>query len=237
MEFPRMNSIASPALLLLAVSFVSCAAKHPPRIADGCYTIAPRLSETWSTLQDARSGPNGCAPDAEGRERCEALRFEIEGLAQACPNHPPALFAGAILAYEDRNLIKSQQLLDSLLALNSPHPEAAALRARIAIEQGNVPFALRFLEQQVRITGDNAGLREAHASALFLAHRSDEAREELDIAEALGAPKHRIAFHRGLIHESEGRRDMAAKEYESALLAKPGWAVADSRLKALRARR
>ena len=98
-----------------------------------------------------------------------------------------------------------------------------------------MPFALKFLAQQIRISMDHAGLREVYASALYLAKRLEEAKSELEIAAALGAPKWRIAYHRGLIEEATGHLAEAERNYEDALRERPGWKAADSRLKGLQA--
>lgn len=217
-------------LLACSLTLAACSSRRPPRLVDGCFNAAARFEQAWTALQEARAA--GCQPDSFGVERCDVMRREIERLAQTCPAHGPALMANAVLAYDARNLPQSQRLLDELLAMPEPHPDAAALRARIAIEEGNLPFALRFLAQQVRISGDHFGLREAYASALYLDRKYDEAAAQLKAAEKLGAPAYRILFHRALLHESEGRNNEALKDYSAALQAKPGWPPAVSRLKA-----
>ncbi len=54
-------------------------------------------------------------------------------------------------------------MLDELASLHTAYPEAAVLRARIALEEGNRPFAIRFLDQQIRQFGDVPQLRETYA--------------------------------------------------------------------------
>jgi hypothetical protein len=71
---------------------------------------------------------------------------------------------------------------------------------------------------------------------LFLDGKMAEARGELTMAGLLGAPRWRIAYHLGLIEEALGLGAEAGKFYAEALQGNPGWAPADSRLKALRAR-
>jgi tetratricopeptide (TPR) repeat protein len=141
--------------------------------------------------------------------------------------------ANALLAFEDRNFIKSQQVLDQLFSLGVNQPEAAILRIRIALEQGNVPFAVRFAEQQIHQIGDDAGLREAYASALYLAGKWDETRAQLSAAQQLGAPQWRTDYAQGLVAEAEGKFEEAKTRYQAALNAKPGWKQADSRLRGL----
>jgi hypothetical protein len=69
------------------------------------------------------------------------------------------------------------------------------LRAQIALEEGNVPFARRLLEQEIMLVPDHAGLHEVHAATLFVDRRLDEARAELTRAAALrcAALAHRLS--------------------------------------------
>lgn len=226
-----------PLSVLVLLLLSACSQRGPRRVADGCFTIKTRLDRAWNDLRAARGPEGDCEPDSSGRERCQALRWEIERLAMACPEYAPAQFAIAAFAFDDANYVRAQQTLDSLLADLKPHPEAEILRARVALAQGNVPFAIRFLQDKVQITADHPGLREALASALYLGKRYGEAAEQLGIAGRLGAPDYRIAYHSALIHEAEGAWDQAIERYESALQLKPGWQAAESRLRALKARR
>jgi predicted Zn-dependent protease len=144
--------------------------------------------------------------------------------------------ANAVLAYDDQQPAEAQQLLDLILVQQRSHPDAAVLRARIAVEEGNVPFARRLLEQQIKLVPDHSGLHETFAATLYLDGRMDEARGELTMAGALGAPRWRIAYHLGLIEEAEGRTDEASRFYAEAVQGNPGWVPAESRLRALKAR-
>ena len=144
--------------------------------------------------------------------------------------------ANAVVAYDDRDPIQSQQFLDQVLAQPGRYPDAAVLRARIAIEEGNVPFARRLLEQQIRLVPDHSGLHETLGAALYLDGRLPEATLELTTARALGAPGWRVAYHLGLVEEAAGRFDEASRHYGEALEGNPDWAQAQSRFNALRAK-
>jgi len=142
--------------------------------------------------------------------------------------------ANAVIAYDGHRPVQSQQFLDQILAQSRTYPDAAVLRAQIAIEDGNVPFARRLLEQQIKLAPDHAGLHETYGATLYLGGQLPEARRELTMAGALGAPRWRVAYHLGLVEEASGRPDEAGRYYSEALEANPGWAPAQSRLKALR---
>jgi tetratricopeptide (TPR) repeat protein len=223
-----------------------CAALLPGLLAGACAHTSPlvhqqclnadaQLAAVWQPLDAQRA--KGCAASVEpGAPDCDRLRHELERLALVCADHAPTLMANAVIAYEDHEPVKSQQLLDQILAQPRSFPDAAALRARIAIEEGNLPFARRLLEQQMTLAPDHPGLRETYGAALYVAGQLPEARRELAAARTLGAPAWRIAYHLGLIEEATGRLDLAAQYYAEALQGNPGWAQAASRLKALRAK-
>jgi tetratricopeptide (TPR) repeat protein len=221
--------------MLYSLGASSCATRAVRLSGNGCSDAGARLNESWTALQEARSSAGGCVPDRNGVDRCEAMRRQIELLSHECPNNAQTLMANAVLAYDAKQVVKAQQLLDQLFSIQGVYPEAAVLRGRIALEEGNIPFVLKFLAQQIRISMDHAGLREVYASALYLAKRWEEAKAELEIASALGAPKWRIAYHRGLIEEATGHLAEAQRYYEDAVQERPGWKAADSRLKGLRA--
>jgi predicted Zn-dependent protease len=200
-----------------------------------CFNPDRQLAELLAPLESARA--QGCDPAVQGgMSECDRLQREIERLAVVCPAHAPTLMANAVIAYDEQRPEESQQLLDVILAQPRSHPDAAALRARIAIEEGNLPFARRLLTQHIKLAPDHPGLHETNAAALYLDGNLGDARAELTLAQTLGAPRWRIAYHLGLIEESSGRGDEASRLYAEALAGNPGWAPAEGRLRALRAR-
>ena len=229
MEIHR-NQFALLALLLLP----ACAPRRLPVSVNTCATAPAQLREAWNKLQEKRTSSGGCTGISAAL--CEQLRLEIDRIGQNCPGDQQATLATAILAYDERQLAKAQQLLDNLINSTLPHPEAAALRARIAIEEGNLPFALRFLSEQIRLSGDHPGLREVHASALFLSGSLDRALEELTAAARLNAPLWRVEYGRGLIAESRKDWTKARQHFEAAVAARPDWTTPKARLRALDAR-
>jgi predicted Zn-dependent protease len=220
-------------LLACLVINVSCAARTV-RSKLQCTDPDQRLQLFWNELQDARQSSNGCAT-VNGVSPCDRLRRDISTLAYMCPANTAALLANAILAYDARQIFLAQQLLDEILSKPGVRPEAAVLRSRIAIEEGNVPYASRFIQEQIRLNPDYAELREMLAATFFLTAQYDDAIRELNSASTLGSPRWRIAYHLGLI--SEAKRDIpgARRLYQEVLQLKPGWSPAESRLKGLNA--
>lgn len=223
----------------LCAVFTVCAlvagacATAPPLARQQCENADAQLASLLQPYEALRA--KGCDAGVKpGESDCDHLRREIARLAVICPSHAPTLMANAVIAYDERRPGDAQQLLDQILSQPRTYPDAAVLRGQIAIEEGNVPFALRMLSQQIELVPDHAGLHETYAAALYLDGRMAEATSELTLAEALGAPPWRVAYHRGLIEEAAGRRDEAARYYAAAVEGNPGFQPAESRLKALR---
>ena len=175
-----------------------------------------------------------CGPNASvERPSCDRVRQALARLALVCQYHEPTLFANAVLAYDVRRPADSQQYLDLVLSKPGAHPDAAVLRAQIATEEGNLPFARRLLEQQGRLAPDHAGLHEALGGALYFLREWETATRELTAAGRLGSPRWRIAYHLGLVEEAQGHLDNARRLYTESLQGNPAWAVARSRLAGL----
>ena len=219
--------------MLTSLMFCSCANRtmRITPLVSSCDTATPRLKQAWKDLNEAIQSPGGCSQG--NGTHCDLSRAQIERMSVDCPKNPDVVMANALLAFEARNLIGAQQLLDELLGMSVAYPEAASLRARIALQQGNSKFAIRFLEEQIQISGDDPGLREIYASALYLSGRYDEAQSQLMTAQRFGSPSWRIAFGQGLVEEAKGRFNEAASRYQDALKIKPGWKQAESHLRAL----
>ena len=221
--------------LSLACLVLTTACATAPLVRQQCYNPDTQLAAVLQPLEALQA--KGCDPAAvEGRaSECERLKREIARLGVVCPGHAPTLMANAVIAYDEHRPAESQALLDIILSQPRRYPDAAVLRSQIAMEEGNVPFARRMLEQQIKLVPDHSGLHETYAAALYLDGRLPEARTELTTASALGAPRWRIAYHLGLIEEASGRSDQAIQLYTEALQGNPGWQPAESRLRALRA--
>ena len=221
-------------IAIACVLATTACATAPPLARQECYNADAQLASVLQPYEALRAKGCEAGVNQQGSE-CNRLRREIARLAVICPAHAPTLMANAVIAYDEKRPADAQQLLDLILAQPRSFPDAAVLRGEIAIEEGNVPFALRLLDQQITLVPDHAGLHETYAAALYLDGRMADATSQLTLAEALGAPRWRIAYHRGLIEEAAGRRDEAARYYAAAVEGNPGFQPAESRLKALRA--
>jgi tetratricopeptide (TPR) repeat protein len=221
---------------VVAVWFaVTGCATHSPLVYQQCYNADVQLGHELRELEEHRA--KGCTEGLSrgGGSECDRLELEIARLAVVCPGHAPTLMANAVIAYDEHRPQDSQQYLDQILSQPRPYPDAAVLRAQIALEEGNVPFARRLVDQQIMLVPDHAGLHEVRAAIFFVDRQLEEARVELAKAGALGAPRWRVAYHLGMIEELSGHPDDAARLYMEALQGNPAFTAADSRLRALRA--
>jgi tetratricopeptide (TPR) repeat protein len=201
----------------------------------GCADADLRLSNALQRLENLQSLPDGCTLDKD-EALCRQQREAIEHLSAMCPTNVRSLLANAVMAYGDGRTVVAQQFLDALFGAQPGQPDAAVLRIRLALESGNISFALRFSADQIALAPTHGGLHEARASALFLAGRFDDAVGELAVAEKLGSPTWRVAYNRGLIAEKAGDLSEAAKQFQAALDARPGWSLAADRLRAIKAK-
>jgi len=225
--------LACSAVVALGMFSRACATGGSSPLAyNECANPDALLAKLVEPLDALRA--KGCAASPDGRSECDRLRREIERLALICGDHPGTLMASAVGAYEEHRPAKAQQYLDQLLAQPGSHPDGAVLRARIAMEEGNVPYARRLLEQQIRLAPDHAALHETYGGVLYLARQFEAARAELARAGTLGSPRWRVAYDLGLVEEAEGRLALARQYYAEALEGNPGWPPAQSRLDALK---
>lgn len=172
----------------------------------------------------------GCESEVKSKE---FIRRETENLLFRYPRHVPTRYFAALLAYEADDPIRAIEHLDTLFAIQPVHPEATILRARIALEDGNTPYAQKLLREQVALRPNDPALHEALSSAHFMDDQLDDALSSLDAADRLGGPRWRIEYNRGVIEEARGNSQMAAGHYKTSLSLMPHWGPPRNRLEAL----
>jgi tetratricopeptide (TPR) repeat protein len=161
---------------------------------------------------------------------CDALTAKLAALHLRYPAHRRIMLATAIMYYELARLQDSQVLLDKLLGQNRPAPQAAILRAQIAMTQGSVKTARTILLTQIDRVPDHANLYEALSATYYLEGRYKKAETVLHNANKLGAASWRISYHLGLINEGQQRYSQACHYYRQALHGNPNHRAATGRL-------
>ncbi len=218
--------------LVLVLAFATCAGcASAPVSSEPDELLRPRVA-AWERTKTGDFNVRDLVKDTEVHDP-DVIRHQIQELSLVYPGHVPTLMANAIVCYDSKMPEDAQQYLDRVFKIRPAHPEAAILRARIATEEGNTGFARKLLEEQVHLTPDHAGLREALAGVYFVLDRFDDARVTLDAAGRLGAPDWRVSFNRGLIAEATGNIAQAREFYADALRQNEECAGARSRLRGL----
>lgn len=170
----------------------------------------------------------------EGRDTMP-VRREIEKLADRYPYFVLIWEANARLAYNHGELQKARRFLDVVYQMDRNRPEAAVLRSRLAMSDGNLTLARQILQDQIKLAPDHAGLQETLSAVFYFEKKYDQAEEALRLAFKFGGDRTRLNYHRGLIEEARGHTDKAIKHYEEALKGPQSFELAKPRLAALKA--
>ncbi len=214
------------ALSLLALS--SCKTNYSFGHRDTNCNPDERLAGLVAAYDECHSG--GKTQTSEIVFDCSSEWLAIERLATEFPRHVPTLMANAVIAYDEREPVKAKRYLDALFSVTDSHPDAAVLRCRVAIDEGNLSFARRVVETQLAHTPNEPAVHEAYSSVLYMSRDLEGAAREVALAEKQGAPAWRVAFNRGLIAEAAGRAADAQRLYQAALDGNPDFAPARARL-------
>ncbi|MBS7663992.1 hypothetical protein I0D00_18875 [Pseudomonas lalucatii] len=164
---------------------------------------------------------------------CEGLLRETMQLYAAFPHNERVIMLAAVLAHQSGRAAQAGYLLDQLLQGRKPRPEAAVLRSRIALEEGNLSLARTLLKQQLRLNPRHPQLYETLAAVQYLDRQYAGALHSLTLAERVGAPGWRAAYHRGLVYEEQNRRAAACQQYRLATAGNPQFLAPESRLVSL----
>ncbi|UTW08470.1 tetratricopeptide repeat protein [Pseudomonas benzenivorans] len=164
---------------------------------------------------------------------CDGLLREVMQLYAAFPHNERVIMLAAVLAEQSGRSPQAAYLLDQLLGGHKPRPEAAVLRSRIAMEEGNLALARTLLKQQIRLNPRHPHLYETLAAVHYLDRNYAAALHSLSMSERVGAPGWRAAYHRGLIYEQQNRNAAACQQYRLAAAGNPQFLAPESRLVSL----
>ncbi len=234
----RSRIVLLPGLLSMAGCLgllAGCRSTPPPNPHDPHVRLAAFL-EQWSQVREDGSSCDERRPGKTPLIDCERTRKGLERLSIEFPYDPEVLLANAVVSYESGRVEDAGKELDALRRITPVQPDAALLRARIAIDEGNLRFARRLLDEQIELVPDHASLHELSAAVHYLEQHYDQALRELRLARRLGAPAWRTAYHEGLVAEAREEYPAAARAYRTSLEDNPGFAPARSRLRGLAVR-
>jgi tetratricopeptide (TPR) repeat protein len=222
-----MNTRHYFVLFLLAYGATSCASGSFGHRDPNC-NPDERLEGLVAAYDECHNGHQQTSHDLIFD--CSSEWLAIERLATEFPHHVPTLMANAVIAYDERDKVKAKRYLDAIFSIENSYPQAAVLRSRVAIDEGNMPMARRVIEMQIAYTPNEPSVREAYSSILYMSRDLEGATREIAVAEKQGAPPWRVAYNRGLIAEAAGRTADAQRQFQAALDANPEFTPARARL-------
>jgi tetratricopeptide (TPR) repeat protein len=195
-----------------------------------------RLNHLLALYNDVLTRQSSCFEirrPASAITDCARLQVEIERLHYDFPRHERTLMTLGVLYYSSDRLDRAQLLLDQLLAQSGAYPEAAVLRSRIALEEGNLALATSVLRRQLTQSPGHPDLLSAMASVYYTGGNFAAARNMLDSPTSGPGLPWVTAYHRGLLAESSQDWAGACFHYQQSLQLKSGYAPAISRIIAL----
>lgn len=210
--------MSSRTFLLLALPFAlsACHIVNPEYVRDPDRELDALLRQ----LLAEREPHDGKREQLVGRVYTQAARH---------PSHVPTLVAAGTLALEDGYSARAEQFFGRVIRLDPAHAEARMLRARIAVDDGNLGLASDLIEEGIAYRPDESRLHEAAAWVFYLSENFELAHEALDRASRLDAPMWRVYFNRGLIEERRGNHQAALMHYRDCLSNRPGYEPAEMR--------
>ncbi|MFT7052486.1 MAG: tetratricopeptide (TPR) repeat protein [Psychromonas sp.] len=194
-----------------------------------------QVTRIFTTFHEQTDKGMTCHPESTPGQQndCEGLLKEAMQLYTAFPNNEKAQMLNAFLFYEHGRREQATFLLDQLLQQNKPRPEAAIMRSKMAMEEGNLNLAQSILLQQINQNPIYSELHETLAAVYYLKDDYVKALQALSRAEQFGAPDWRVSFHRGLVFENQGLREAACLQYLKTSQIKSDFLLATSRIFAL----
>ena len=237
-----MPGAARPSMRAAAVTGRHClpaddACASSPLLRQQCYNPDAQLAEVLPPFEAARAKGCGAGRAQPEGSDCDRLAREIERLGVVCPAHAPTLMANAVIAYDDHRPAESQQFLDLILSQPRGYPG-----------RGGPPGADRHRRRQRAVCEASArAADQARARSLGPArdvrrcavpgwkHARGEERAD-DGGRARRAPMACRVSPRAARGSRLDEATMRAACMPKRSPGNPGWAPAESRLKALRAR-
>lgn len=174
-----------------------------------------------------------CQRSPQQHVDCHTLASELGKLAITYPQHRDINFIAALVYFQSGRIVDSQLLLDKVLSKQDSLPEAAILRSKIAMQEGNMNLARTLLNRQLQRVPDHPELYASLAATYYLEGRYEKSQHLLQTADRLGAPAWRSSYHLALVHEAQQHWATACQYYVQTLNRLPTHSQSLSRLLAL----
>jgi tetratricopeptide (TPR) repeat protein len=175
-----------------------------------------------------------CAERFGSQIDCMTLLDELEQLMSHAPGNSKVMTITALLQYQLGRTLESQYTLDQVLAIPKPAPEAAILRARLALQHGNFALVKRIISNQIGMLPSYGPLYEILALNYYLQGQYPKALAELDKSRMMSSDTWSTDYHYGLIHQVMENTASACAAFEQVLTVNPDHTASKSRLTQLK---
>lgn len=191
------------------------------------------LASIMARYNVSTEGPMNCAERFGSQIDCMTLLDDLEQLMRSVPGNSKVMTITGLLQYKLGRTLESQYTLDQVLALPQPAPEAAILRARLALQHGNFALVKRMIENQIGMLPSYGPFYEMLALNYYLQGQYPEALAQLD-KNRLFSDSWMTDYHYGLIHQAMENTVTACEAFERALAVNSGHTASKSRLAQLK---
>lgn len=198
------------------------------RLALGQLVVAPETLEKWGTLRHINDGYQFAVPILrywiQNNRKLSSVKEELNRIEPEADK----LFKAAQVFYDKGNLDVALQTVNFTLEINPRHNDARILLGQINLDQGQLPEAVKILEEVYDDGKYSSGRHLLITTLLRLAETQRVENDQLATYERvlMIVPEHRVAkARRQAILDARRKRELAKKQDEAAqLAAQEDWA-------------
>lgn len=159
-----------------------------------------------------------CQHSSGSNHDCRALASELRTLNASYPEHQEIGLISALVEYQSGRREQAQFVLDLLMANNlEPSVPVYLLRAKIAMDEGNIALARDVIHKGLRHHPGNAEMYNHLAATFYLEGRYERADASLATADKLGLAPWKTNFLLGVLHKERLEYQSACHYFANAL--------------------
>lgn len=198
------------------------------RLALGQLVVAPETLEKWGTLRQVNDGYQFAVPILRHWIQINRKLSLVKEELNRIEPEADKLFKAAQVFYDKGNLDVALQTVNFTLEINPRHNDARILLGQINLDQGQLPEAVKILEEVYDDGKYSSGRHLLITTLLRLAETQRVENDQLATYERvlMIVPEHRVAkARRQAILDARRKRELAKKQDEAAqLAAQEDWA-------------
>lgn len=198
------------------------------RLALGQLVVAPETLEKWGTLRQVNDGYQFAVPILRHWIQINRKLSLVKEELNRIEPEADKLFKAAQVFYDKGNLDVALQTVNFTLEINPRHNDARILLGQINLDQGQLPEAVKILEEVYDDGKYSSGRHLLITTLLRLAETQRVENDQLATYERvlMIVPEHRVAkARRQAILDARRKRELAKKQADAAkLAAQEDWA-------------